>query len=170
METSKTMVLSEKIDTLKQFIRSKGFLDFTKKFTDIRIDKNLIYLECKLTNNHIINFIIPTDSSDIYINMYGSNKLPLVYEEKIRHKFIKIVKECLTVAHIANKGDLHLFLFKFYVDAVKYLGSKFNGYDVPYIDELAIKADVHGLISKLYGYGKKSDYEEMMKKYHDVLM
>ena len=164
------MEFSEKIEPVKQLIKSKNFTKYIKKFSDVHISNKLIYLECKLHNNHTINFITPLNSQDIYINMYGTSKLPLLYDGKIRHKFIKIVQGCLQVIHNADKGDLHLFLFKFYIEAVKYLSNKFNGYDIPYMDELSIKTDIHGLISKLYGYGKKTSYEKLMREYYEVIM
>lgn len=102
--------------------------------------------------------------------MFGSNKLPLVYEDKIRHKFIDIVVGCLNVISNADKGDLYLFLMKFYIDAVKYLNSPYNGYDMPYMDKLALKADIHSITSKLYGYHKREQYESLMKEYYDVML
>lgn len=102
--------------------------------------------------------------------MIGTNKLPLVYDGKIRHKFIDIVRKFLEVATKADKGDLYIFLYKFYMDSVKYLNSPYNGYDMPYMDKINLKADIGMIVSKLYGHGKRTQYEQMIKDYHDVIL
>lgn len=164
------MSYSNKIQEIKALLKSKKISPYIKKFTDVRVQDNRIWVECKLHNNHKINIITPIDSPEIHINVFGSNKLPLIYDGKIRHKFIDIVRKFLEIATKADKGDLYVFLYKFYMDSIKYLNNPHNGYDMPYMDKVNLKADIGMVISKLYGHGKKSQYEQMVKDYHDVML
>lgn len=164
------MLYSNKIQNVKDLLKSKKLSPHIKKFSNLYVKDKRIWIECKLHNNHIINIITPIESSEIYINMIGTNKLPLVYDGKIRHKFIDIVRKFLEVATKADKGDLYIFLYKFYMDSVKYLNSPYNGYDMPYMDKINLKADIGMIVSKLYGHGKRTQYEQMIKDYHDVIL
>lgn len=169
MEKLLTVEYSEKIHHLKEILRKKKLIKYITKFTDLQVLGKFLHITCKLTNKQKITVICPINSPDIYVNLYGVSKIPIYYDCKIRHKMIEVVKDFLDIAHISNKAEYHLLLFKFFMEALKYLKKDVN-YQLTNKEVMDIKLDVNTLSSKLHGYGKTADYNKLMKEYYNVIM